>query len=429
MIICTKQMNYEVKYIMILNKVFVPERMEHNNDKYVLQNLLYRLEANEIDLSPQFQREFVWGKKLQEALILSIFLGNPLGPLTLWKNEGTKKVTDGKQRLSTLQLFHKDELSIHSEAATRIIFLYKERLEELSEAEVDKEMSKSEKEILKIERSKAKKLLNKLSQKNPQFKFSDLILDMQRDFLNFQNPVIEVIKATEEQIRDYFRRIQHQEKLKAGEIINSIQSTVLTKIISNISDISLLKERLGFKKDRREFEKIYYSIVGILEGRLNLGLADKDIIAFAEEIDKREETFHSNIELMNKLDILNKNLNEIIELNFNLELLKSDLKFLLLLCAYDFFDLTKKYDLKTIMLHFAKVVKKFKAFYTPTRTRALSKYFSETNTETSLIKRYEDIAALRQGNHNLNNVIKHMKELVELIAIDIGETPHMLINS
>jgi len=394
--------------------------MEHTNDKYVLQSLLFRLEGGELDLRPKFQREFVWGKKLQESLILSVFLGNPLGPITLWRDSGLKKVTDGKQRLSTLRLFHNDGLSIRSNIAHRIITLYEPRLQEIADYNI--EANTAEKELFKSEQRKAKKLLTQLTQTNPSFCFSDLTLDMQRDFLNFQNPTTEITKATEAEISEYFRRIQHQEKLKSGEIINSIQSEVLNNIVSSLNDLQSLKEKLNFTRDRREFEKIYFSILGILERKLNLGTSDSSIVDYAEEIDNRQTDFTKNPVLQERLYLLNKNLNDITDLDINLQIGKSDLKFLFLLCAHNFFHLKAKYNLHTIMVHFASVVKKFKAFYSASRSASLKKYFPEGKYRESDIKRYEEVATLRKGSHNLTVVIEQMKQLSELIEEEIRLT-------
>ncbi len=73
----------------------------------IVRQLIDMVRNREIDISPDYQRQFIWKEKRESELIESVFLGIPIPSLYMAVNQldGTWEVVDGVQRLSTLLHF------------------------------------------------------------------------------------------------------------------------------------------------------------------------------------------------------------------------------------------------------------------------------------------------------------------------------------
>lgn len=76
----------------------------------IVRQLIDMVRSGEIDISPDYQRQFIWKEKRESELIESIFLGIPIPSLYMAVNQtdGTWEVVDGVQRLSTILHFAGD---------------------------------------------------------------------------------------------------------------------------------------------------------------------------------------------------------------------------------------------------------------------------------------------------------------------------------
>ena len=388
------------------------EKMEYSPHNRPISGLLSDITDGIIDLEPKFQRKYVWNEAMQKELIYSVMLKNPIGTITLWEKERNDlKVTDGLQRLTTLKRFVENKFYVDGKIAKNIINLHMDFINKTIEVNANKDDVK-----------KAIKLKSMLTKKNPKIYYSDFVERMVQYYKDFEIPVMGIRYANETSIRDYFRRIQIQEKLKAGEIINAIESSTLDQIMNNIEDIELLKKKLGFALDKRkEFEKVYYSLIGILEGKFTLGVLDKKIIKYIEELDERAEDFYANKELQNKITKINNNFNEISQIDICLELGRSDLKFLIFQCANDFYGLKQNYGLYNILTAFGTVCNRFKAFYSYKPEEEVRKtYFpNEILKNTDLMTKYQLVSTLRKSSHKIESFEEKMKILKELIELEI----------
>src|SRR4051794_34994136 len=73
---------------------------------------------HELDIHPEFQRVFRWGKQQKSRLIESLLLGIPLPPIYVAvSEEGVWEVIDGVQRLSTIFEFMGDLKGPKSESS------------------------------------------------------------------------------------------------------------------------------------------------------------------------------------------------------------------------------------------------------------------------------------------------------------------------
>jgi uncharacterized protein with ParB-like and HNH nuclease domain len=96
---------------MNLNKATSEIREERRNvgfDSYdiTVKQLVDMISEEQINISPDYQRRFVWGDIRQSQLIESIFLGIPIPSLLIATNENSSwEVVDGLQRITTLVNF------------------------------------------------------------------------------------------------------------------------------------------------------------------------------------------------------------------------------------------------------------------------------------------------------------------------------------
>lgn len=90
-----------------------PDDIFVENKPFSLRQVLDLIESNDIELTPDFQRNFIWDKTRQSKLIESILLGLPLPSIYLSQYEdGRLTVVDGLQRLSTIKAFLNNDLTL-----------------------------------------------------------------------------------------------------------------------------------------------------------------------------------------------------------------------------------------------------------------------------------------------------------------------------
>lgn len=76
-------------------------------EKRVLLNVCKNINRGNINLSPSWQRNVVWNKRMQQDLISTILKGFPINPVVFWRTEKDNKevCVDGKNRLSAINDF------------------------------------------------------------------------------------------------------------------------------------------------------------------------------------------------------------------------------------------------------------------------------------------------------------------------------------
>lgn len=91
-------------------KPWDPGKIRITTKAFTLREIVDQIEDGDIDLSPDFQREYVWKARQRTRLIESILLGIPLPAFYFNQSEaGAYQVVDGVQRLSTVSLFMRGE--------------------------------------------------------------------------------------------------------------------------------------------------------------------------------------------------------------------------------------------------------------------------------------------------------------------------------
>jgi hypothetical protein len=93
-----------------LDRPWRPEEIRVTTSNFSVRNVLDMIDDGELELAPGFQRNKVWSLGTRSRLIESILLKIPLPAFYFAQdNDGTMKVVDGLQRLSTVHSFAREE--------------------------------------------------------------------------------------------------------------------------------------------------------------------------------------------------------------------------------------------------------------------------------------------------------------------------------
>lgn len=162
-----------------------------------------------IDTTPDFQRDLIWKKSFKEELIISMLKRYPIGNIVFNINEGITEIVDGKQRLTSIfEFLDKDKPLYLSKNSS---------IKEFREF-IHYYMEKNENILSDEEKNQCQKLK---SVKKVFYKDLPSIL---KDDFNSYNLNVTYLKNTEseQEVAEYFTRLQNQESLRAGEIVNSV---------------------------------------------------------------------------------------------------------------------------------------------------------------------------------------------------------------
>jgi len=90
-----------------------PEEIRIHTKSFSLRNIVDMVDDKELDLSPDFQRNFTWKEKQQSGLIESLLLGIPLPSFYFDQDrQGYLQVVDGVQRITTINNFIKGKFQL-----------------------------------------------------------------------------------------------------------------------------------------------------------------------------------------------------------------------------------------------------------------------------------------------------------------------------
>ena len=92
-----------------------PDDIFVENKPFSLKQIVDLIDSEDIELTPDFQRNFIWDRTRQSKLIESILLGLPLPSIYLSQYEdGRLTVVDGLQRLNTIKNFLNNDLILNN---------------------------------------------------------------------------------------------------------------------------------------------------------------------------------------------------------------------------------------------------------------------------------------------------------------------------
>ena len=220
-------------------QIIIPNEEDEKRKLYVdkvdksTSDLFRMMVENELNLQPDYQREFVWNNRTMSKFIESLLLSIPIPTIFLAENkDDTFEVIDGQQRLTTLFAFMKSD---------RVV-------EEVK-------LSDSLKNVNTLTLN-GLETLTKYNKK----KFEDLEDGLKRKFNNVSLPVVIIKKDSTEDIKyDIFSRINSgsaklnsQELLNVmyrGKLIKSLNEVASTDQVNQIFDNRpILKRRFGYQE-------------------------------------------------------------------------------------------------------------------------------------------------------------------------------------
>ncbi len=96
-----------------IERPFNPEEIQVRTTNYTVQLLVTRIEHNEVELAPPFQRSFIWKPERQSRLIESLLLRIPIPVFYVAAEENENwLVVDGVQRMSTIYNYVTDRFPL-----------------------------------------------------------------------------------------------------------------------------------------------------------------------------------------------------------------------------------------------------------------------------------------------------------------------------
>lgn len=242
-----------------------------------------------IIVEESYQRKYVWNDiKMKRDLINSIILDRPLGNIILWKNENNVfEIVDGQQRIKTIREFIRGKEKKEGSKRKEEIFLDDFYIKSLKENSTIKEWLEDYAE----NDPKANRMLNEDIKK---LRFKDFPDFLKSSFERYQLNITQLFNLKKEDIKDYFRVLQNQEKLKAGELIHSANEDVVSAVIESDSIKAFCLET-NFNNDRMGFVKHFGVFLGFMLEKMKIGLDDKKIVDALEKINISELKNDENI--------------------------------------------------------------------------------------------------------------------------------------
>jgi hypothetical protein len=382
-------------------------RIGFSNASLPIQTLMQQIKAMEIgvgkeklDLNPKYQRGAVWASDFKEKLLYSIIVNYPIGSIIIRnlaapnEKNADKEVVDGQQRLRTIYEFYNGDIELNYELSKKIVNDNKDSYEY---------------DILNGLKNKATKDYQKYQNlKSFKITYESLPTQLQANFNAFNTAIIYLSHQDDTVVAEYFRFVQNQERLRAGEIINSIPASPLEQYLNMIDDKNKLLDVLRWNDTRMEFEKIFYSMIGIFDKRVHLGTQDVHILNYVSNFrglsDYAQECTTRMIKSLNALS-------DIIPTTIDRAFNKRLVKFICLLSGFGFVDFTadtvKKLE-KVCTINYRISV------FSSAQKNAVAKEFKDESPE--LQDKYRLVAMVGKGSHSFNRAYDRIKVLSEIMS-------------
>ena len=310
------------------------------------------------------------------------------------KKGADTEVVDGQQRLTTIYEFTQGGFSINDELSKRIV-------RDNSDSYEFDIANNAGKETEAIKFYKKFKKGQKVS-----LTYGTLSSLMKADFDSYNMALTYISHHDDNVIAEYFRFVQNQERLRAGEIINSIPDSLLEQYLMQVDSKSLLF-KLSWEDKRKEFDKLFYAAIGIFDEKLPLGGVDSDIIEYVKNSAgiAGRALERTNL-LITQLQALSKDETW----NFSSGINKRFVKFLCMLCGYGYVDFSKNPKEKLQQLFV--VDKKLSAFSSAKATALSNEFVGYTEEQ---IENYRLIALISKGSQKWDMVEERMRLLAVLM--------------
>ena len=203
-----------------------------------LNTLFDDIRDGNINLNPDYQRDVVWNNVLRTDLINSIMDGYYVPPVVLEENNETniRECVDGKQRLTTLYDFFRNELKI--------------KVNGYNKKKIYSELNKSE----------------------------------QKKYRNYKLPVTEISGYTDKEKRNQFQKIQNAQTMRGSEKMYARKDiSLIKKIKDKFNNLDTLEKNLKIKNNRKGLFQVMVFCYGILDNTYIKQYNDKNITNFYDD--------------------------------------------------------------------------------------------------------------------------------------------------
>lgn len=379
-------------------------RLDFTTSSSTIGNMWLSYSDKSLNLRPDYQRNYVWSDAFKNKLIYSLVRNYPIGNITIRKltredQSGIlSEVVDGQQRLTTIFSFIENQLTVKGQDA-------KEILEEVINTYNSKDM----------EDKNIQKLIKKFEKGSKIEVTYDLLPSRTRVFINNYNLSISTInQAKNTEVAEYFRFVQNQERLRAGEIINAFIDSPIDDVLYSTCDVDKLTDVISFNNTRREFNKLFSAVLGLILGKINFGCKDDDIIEFV----RNNTGIRMNTELESLAKIIGKELDFIAKLDPNsVNANKRFIKLLMLLVGFNEMNFEKE-TLKKI--HALEKFNNNISAFNSAKKGEVEKVFKNGFSEES-IENHRLVALITKGAHNKERVQERIKLLGTILNSDYME--------
>lgn len=376
--------------------------MAFSYDSRPIQTLINQIKnvnkRDGIDMHPPYQRGYIWSADFKDKLLYSIIKSYPIGNISLRvradrNSKGAmQEVVDGQQRLTTIFKFIEDEYVIQGDVSRKIIEYIIEYMGDESDP--------------KLERLK-KRLDNK---GKVALRYGQLPLSIKNNILAYNISITNITNASDDEIAEYFRYLQNQERLRAGEIINSVPETKLEKYLNAIVNKEKLLSKLTFSNSRKQFDRVFYSVLGLEDGQIGFGVMDKDVMSFVAGCKElNDDTIENANRLIEQLNLICNDSS--IPANY-VSCNARAMKFLLLLISMALVDFSQ--DTKKKLKALDSINKKLSAFSSAKADSVSEAFYSYS---PAVIEEYRLLALISKGGHSL----KRVKNRMEILAYYVND--------
>lgn len=362
----------------------------------VVNNIKNSTKRDGIDLKPKYQRGYIWANDFRDKLIYSIIFGYPIGNISLRIRENVNgngsinEVVDGQQRLTTIFNFFTDIHEVKGICAKNIIDYI------LVYCEGEEDTDGTIKKLKKHAESKS----------GWKLKYSQLPELIKENINAYNISITNITNADDEAITEYFRYLQNQEVLRAGEIINSIPDNILENYFTKIENLDVFFKKVSFSSPRKQFDKLFYGILGLLDGKINFGIQDKLILDYVSEC--KGLSCETEIMCNNMIDSINY-ITEYAKdnmMNSNVRCMK----FFLLLSSLNLVDFKEDTNSKLSRLN---AINKQLSSFSSAKPNIINETFNGFSQD--VIEEYRLLALISKGSHKLDRVRNRMQILAYYI--------------
>jgi len=372
-------------------------RLDFTTSSQTVGNIYMEYIDKTLNLKPDYQRDYVWSDAFKFKLIYSIIRNYPIGNITVRKLTASEKglvkseVVDGQQRLTTIFDFMDGKLTVFGDDSFDIMDEIKDlyTVDELKNKDLNKMIQKYQ------------------SKKKFDIPYSILPNRVQVRFGSYNLSISTINQADNKEVAEYFRFVQNQERLRAGEIINAFTESPIDDILASNCDVSQLMIVLNFDNSRKEFNKLFSAILGLSSDKLNLGCKDSDIINFV-----RKETENKlSVSIKNNAIKLAQELNHIAKIGVKtVNANKRFLKLLMILILLE--DVSLIENTKEFLLKFEQFNSNLSAFNSAKKDEVGKVFNGKFGVDSQ--ENHRLIALISKGGHNLARV-KERATIMKLV--------------